>query len=129
MVPCVLPELSQRFCRARAEVVPLAVRDWLPTVFQGESFAFYLDALDAALSRLHASSKLPVSLVGHSAGGWLARILLGSQPYQGCVYGRCDRVRSLVTLGTPHLSIEAYPFGRVEVRRPRAVLPAWVLCV
>ena len=24
-----------------------------------------------------------VALVGHSAGGWLARILLGGEPYQG----------------------------------------------
>ena len=109
-------------------MVPLAVRDWLPTVLQGESFAFYLNALDAALSRLHAGQGgRPVSLVGHSAGGWLARILLGSQPYQGRVYGRCDCVKSLVTLGTPHLSIEAYPFGRVEVRGAEALLKPWLL--
>lgn len=33
----------------------------------------------------------------------------------GVVYARQDKVKKLVTLGTPHLSIENYPFGRVKV--------------
>lgn len=50
-----------------------------------------------------------------SAGGWLARLALGSQPYDGKVFGLSPLVHTLVTLGTPHESMEAYPFGRAEV--------------
>lgn len=53
--------------------------------------------------------------VGVSAGGWLARLALGSQPYDGKVFGLSPLVHTLVTLGTPHESMEAYPFGRAEV--------------
>ena len=34
----------------------------------------------------------------------------------GVRYGRAPLVHSLVTLGTPHQSIEDYPFGRTPVR-------------
>lgn len=53
-----------------------------------------------------------------SAGGWLARLALGSVPYDGQVFGLSPLVHTLVTLGTPHQSLEAYPFGRAEVRGP-----------
>ena len=65
-----------------AEVVPLQLRDWLPTTFRGESFRFYVERLDTALQRLYEEHG-PVCLVGHSAGGWVPRILLGDQPYEG----------------------------------------------
>lgn len=55
--------------------------------------------------------------VCHSASGFLARILLGSQVYNGRRYGHAPLVHSLVTLGTPHRSLEAYPFGRVPESR------------
>jgi len=53
--------------------------------------------------------------VGVSAGGWLARLALGSVPYYGVEFGLSPLVHTLVTLGTPHQSLEAYPFGRAEV--------------
>ena len=34
----------------------------------------------------------------------------------GATYGYSDRVHTLVTLGTPHSSIEQYPFGRAAER-------------
>ena len=55
--------------------------------------------------------------VGVSAGGWLARLALGSVPYNGEVFNLAPKVHTLVTLGTPHLSLEDYPFGRAEVRQ------------
>lgn len=54
--------------------------------------------------------------VGVSAGGWLARLALGSVPYDGHTFGLSPLVHTLVTLGTPHQSLEAYPLGRAEVR-------------
>ena len=92
-----------------ADVVPMSVWDWLP-VISGGSFEWYLDAADTALAGLAKHGR--VALVGHSAGGWLARLLMGSEPYQGVRYGRQSLVSSLTTLGTPHHSIENYPMGR-----------------
>ncbi|KAI3429410.1 hypothetical protein D9Q98_005505 [Chlorella vulgaris] len=96
-----------------AEVLPMAVSDWTPTIFRGDSFEWYLERLDAVLQACYAKHGR-VALVGHSAGGWIARILLGSEPYQGVRYGRSSMVHTLLTLGSPHQSIEAYPFGRVQ---------------
>jgi len=52
------------------------------------------------------STGRPVALVGHSAGGWIARIYLGDRAeYCGEVYGGAEgRVDRLCTLGTPHTS-------------------------
>lgn len=53
-----------------------------------------------------SSDKSPskVILVAHSAGGWICRILLGGKvPYDGQTYAASQKVRALVTLGTPHV--------------------------
>jgi hypothetical protein len=97
-----------------AAVVPLSRAAWLP-VLAGSDFQFFLNRIDAALVELYDTHG-SVAIVGHSAGGWISRILLGPVPYQGKKYDRAPLVRSLVTLGTPHTSIEAYPFGRVPER-------------
>ena len=42
----------------------------------------------------------------------------GRAPYSGGKrYRGVDRCDVLLTLGTPHYSLEAYPFGRIEERR------------
>lgn len=43
-------------------------------------------------------------LVGHSAGGVLARLYLHDGPVWGQVYGGADHVQTLITLGSPHCS-------------------------
>lgn len=96
-----------------AEVVQTSLVDWAP-VLAGRSFEWYLARLDALLQRLY-NQHGRVALLGHSAGGWIARILLGTEAYQGIRYCRAAQVHTLLTLGTPHLSIEAYPFGRAKV--------------
>jgi hypothetical protein len=100
-----------------AEVVPLRPSDWWPTLL-GSDFQWYLRLIDSSLHDIYKKHG-SVALVGHSAGGWVARILLACEskdkdvPYQGQLFpGRRKKVHSLVTLGTPHASIEAYPFGR-----------------
>lgn len=106
-------------------VVPISSAQWLPTL-AGGSFSWYLDAAARCVaesfeSQGAASQQGHVALVGHSAGGWLARLLLGSRVYDGKTYGLAPRVHTLLTLGAPHLSLEAYPFGRVaEKRRVRS---------
>lgn len=110
-----------------AEVVQTSLLDWAP-VLAGHSFEWYLARLDALLQRLHAQHGR-VALVGHSAGGWIARILLGTEPYQGARYGRAAQVHTLLTLGTPHLSTEAYPFGRAKVGARLALGEAGICCI
>ena len=101
---------------ADVSVVPLETKDWYPTLVGGD-FRAILDAVDrAATDALRASRRPPeekcLRVVGHSAGGWLARTWLGSSPYLGRVYGGAKKTRALLTLGTPHYSLERYPFGR-----------------
>jgi pimeloyl-ACP methyl ester carboxylesterase len=43
-------------------------------------------------------------LVGHSAGGLIARLYLLDQPLWGHVYGGVEHVRTVITLGSPHCS-------------------------
>eukprot|EP00775_Hariotina_reticulata_P002812 gene2813-3104_t len=68
----------------------------------------------AAVQQLADRYGSPVCLVGVSAGGWLARLALSSLPYDGQIFGLGPAVHTLVTCGTPHRSLEAYPFGRAE---------------
>jgi len=94
--------------------VPLLQRDWLPTV-GGRSMIPILRKIDQtvkqALEKYNASK---INLIGHSAGGWIARIYLGEQPYnlhndatelEG-LWHAYPYVATLVTLGTPHVSQE-----------------------
>lgn len=43
-----------------------------------------------------------IALIGHSAGGWIARVYLSDRAYAGRAYAGSRLVHSLVTLGTPH---------------------------
>ncbi len=47
----------------------------------------------------------------------------------GVVHGRRDMVHTLLTLGTPHQSLEKYPFGRIEVWRQLGMGTHMLLCM
>lgn len=99
-------------------VVDMRTVNWVPTL-AGGAFSFYLDSVERTVLAHADAFGAPCTLVAHSAGGWLARIWLGSEVYNGRVYagaskGLCD---ALVTLGTPHHTLELYPFGRIPERR------------
>jgi triacylglycerol esterase/lipase EstA (alpha/beta hydrolase family) len=98
-----------------AEVVPIRWQDWVPTL-GGRSVAPILRRIDTTVRQVlqdnHADK---VNLVGHSAGGWLARIYLGDTPYcvhpqdrEDCVWNARPFVHTLLTLGTPHTSLERW---------------------
>ncbi|WP_008314380.1 esterase/lipase family protein [Leptolyngbya sp. PCC 6406] len=99
-----------------AMTVPLIRRDWIPTL-GGRSVQPILTAIAATVTRLQSETGCDgVNIVGHSAGGWIARIYLGEQPY---AVHNCDRdrpncwsghkqVHTLLTLGTPHISQERW---------------------
>ena len=56
-------------------------------MISGGSFEWYLGRADKLLAELFERNG-PVAVIGHSAGGWLARLLLGDVPYQGAHAGR-----------------------------------------
>lgn len=95
------------------EILPMRFLDWVGPL-RAQGFSFYLDRLATQVHAMHAVHGR-VALVGHSAGGWIARIALGSVPYQKHEYGLSPKVHTLLTLGTPHASIEQYPFYKPVV--------------
>jgi pimeloyl-ACP methyl ester carboxylesterase len=88
-------------------IVPISLLDWLGVV-ASDSYGSLLRILDLAVRAAladHAAGQ--VMLVAHSAGGVLARIYLGDQPYSPrrlCYHGH-QRVSALITLGTPHSAV------------------------
>lgn len=97
-----------------ARVVPLRVRSWLPTV-GGRPITPILKLLHATLQQtLQEFGTEQVNLVAHSAGGWIARIYLGSVPYGGQVWGGRDQVATLISLGSPHTSQERWTKGNLD---------------
>jgi pimeloyl-ACP methyl ester carboxylesterase len=88
-------------------IAPISRLDWLGVVIS-DSYGSLLRILDGAVRSAlaeHAAEKLV--LVAHSAGGVLARIYLGDQPYgprRLCYHGH-RRVDALITLGTPHSAV------------------------
>ena len=96
--------------------VPLRRQDWIPTL-GGRSVVPILRQLDRCVKQvLQQYNVSQINLIGHSAGGWIARIYLGEKPY--CIHGDVTeaanlwhahpRVATLVTLGTPHRSQERW---------------------
>jgi triacylglycerol esterase/lipase EstA (alpha/beta hydrolase family) len=98
-----------------ATVVPIRWQDWLTTL-GGRSVTPILRQLDATVKQvLQQSGASQINLVGHSAGGWLSRIHLGEKPYcihpkdtEECVWHARASISTLVTLGTPHTSLERW---------------------
>ena len=99
----------------RCYAAPLSRIDWpaglLPSFFSKEYFvgalkpvetlAFYLKRIDEAVALAlndHGDKDVEISLVGHSIGGWIARAWLS----EWCAPAVRDKVRSVVTLGSPH---------------------------
>lgn len=79
--------------------------------------------VELALTETGASS---IDLIGHSAGGRVARAYLGSLPYNGVAYDGQRHVASLTTLGTAHTTYEVWVkgfAGVVNERYPGAFYP------
>ncbi|MGD1940890.1 MAG: esterase/lipase family protein [Leptolyngbyaceae cyanobacterium] len=99
-----------------AKTVPLTQASWLPT-FGGRSVQPILQAIAQTVEQaLETTGSDLVNLVGHSAGGWIARIYLGDMPYdvhrkdrdRPNVWSGHKQVNTLLTLGTPHISQERW---------------------
>merc|ERR1712008_224401 len=66
-----------------------------------KTLGFFYEALDKTVARVEAdfAADVPISVLGHSIGGWVARSYIGEVLGQDA---RLHRICSLVTLGTPH---------------------------
>ncbi len=94
----VLAEISKQ----PVYIVPTRSLDWLPAI-SPLGWPYLLGKLRRTICRaVRASTIGRVTLVGHSAGGVLARFLLTPQPLLGQVYDERDRIDTLITLGSPH---------------------------
>jgi len=96
------------------KVVPIRKRDWLPTI--GRSVTPIINTIDQTVkAMLSEYDTEQVNLVGHSAGGWIARIYLGDKPYAKEKGWEAHRfVNTLITLGTPHNSQERWTRKNLE---------------
>lgn len=91
-------------------VVPVMRRHWALTA-GGRPMTPILRIVDQAVqTALAKTGASHVTLIGHSAGGWIGRVYLGDQSYpptsSGVVYNGRRFVKQLVCLGTPHSSGE-----------------------
>ncbi|HAJ61474.1 MAG TPA: lipase [Cyanobacteria bacterium UBA8543] len=114
--------------------VPLRQQDWFPTL-GGRSMVPILRKIDQTVKQQREKYNISkVNLVGHSAGGWIARIYLGEKPYnihrditelEG-LWQAHPYVATLVTLGTPHVSQERWTkrnLDFVKINYPGAFYP------
>jgi hypothetical protein len=113
-----MPPLLRRHGAVRVEIAPLGLEDWLRAMILGVGPATSVVA--QSIDRLSAEAEQGILVVGHSAGGILARLALASEPFDGARLARRDAVRAVVSLGTPHLATNAGgPVGFQGIRALR----------
>jgi hypothetical protein len=102
---------------AAVVVAPVWLPDWLLAGGRGmgpivtRSGRALLRAVAVAASTL-ACHGAPLLVVGHSAGGMVARLLTSPELFEGRRLGAAGHVGAIVTLGTPHRVDARAPIGR-----------------
>lgn len=77
------------------------------------------------LPTLSADNNSKVALIGHSAGGWIARAYLSNRNYGGKVYNGNKYIHSLVTLGSPQMDAPGPAFEGIKwVNKEPAQVPS-----
>jgi hypothetical protein len=98
---------------ASVAIAPIGFGDWIAAGFVG--FGPLLTAAARTITDAHRrAGSTPILVVGHSAGGIVARLALSPTPYRGRSGIDPATVGALVTLGTPH------GLGSMRVRIPHA---------
>jgi hypothetical protein len=87
-------------------VAPIWLPDWLLAAPRG--LGPILTRASRALLRAGeiadvVSAGAPILVVGHSAGGVVARLLTSPVPFEGRALGGSGRIGAIVSLGTPHI--------------------------
>ncbi len=97
-----LKRILEEISGSEVYVTPITPLDWLLGRFRGYGQLVFEVASVVDKALLESESDRAV-LVGHSAGGILARTYIGGEPpYGGRRYSGHRRVSHLITLGTPH---------------------------
>ena len=116
------PPMYRRFvdrlrARGAAGVVVASVwtPDWLLAGRRGPGAIATRSAralLAAGRLSAEVSGGAPVLVIGHSAGGLIARILTAAEPLPGKRFGAMARIGAIATLGTPHVMAEGEGIGK-----------------
>lgn len=86
---------------AEVAVAPVWTTDWLVANVTG--FGGLMRRVGRAVVRAHQRAEgRPLIVIGHSAGGLLARLAMSPEPFRGRRAGVAEAYGALVTLGTPH---------------------------
>lgn len=99
--------------------------DWLPSIVP-PGWVHLLRKLDHTVRQAASrSTTVKITLIGHSAGGVLARLYLSPRPFLGHAFRGLDYIDHLITLGSPHynqrLSVHGGRMSRwIEKRYPGA---------
>ena len=85
----------------RVDICQLWPPDWLLAGMVG--FGPIMRRAGRAIATTYrAGGRRPIIVMGHSAGGIVARLAMSERPFNGRVAGVSEAVGCLVTLGTPH---------------------------
>jgi pimeloyl-ACP methyl ester carboxylesterase len=95
--------------------------DWIWSIAP-TGWAFLLRKLERAVQdAIRHSTMGKITLVGHSAGGVMSRLFLGTEPFLGHPYNGLELVSQLITLGSPHYNQRGgWMRRRVEKQYPGA---------
>jgi triacylglycerol esterase/lipase EstA (alpha/beta hydrolase family) len=96
-------------------VVKAQTYDWIPSIAP-MGWVLLLNKLHKSVRKATAAHGCKVTLIGHSAGGVLARLYLGPEPFFGRCYRGIDCVDRLITLGSPHYNRERRLHGGIMSR-------------
>lgn len=109
-----LADTLREFSGSEVYIVPLTPLDWLLTLIRGAGQLVFEIATTVDHALLESEAKKAV-LIGHSAGGVASRVYIGGDaPYGGRRYSGHRRVSHLITLGTPHLVRDRWPFSLLD---------------
>jgi hypothetical protein len=86
---------------AFVEIAPIWTPDWFALAALGHGRLLRRTGR-AIVGAYRRAGSVPVLVVGHSAGGVLARLAMSPVPYRGSLAAVARGVGALVTLGTPH---------------------------
>jgi hypothetical protein len=118
--PIYRPFVAALRARDAADVVvaPIWTPDWILAAVRGMGplttrAGKALMRASAASAASSASRGAPLLIVGHSAGGMLARLLTSPVPFQGRRLNGSSRIGAIVTLGTPHVAAGGRWGGRI----------------
>ena len=104
-----------RHSRCPVSVVDAETVDWIPSI-AAVGWLILLHKLNRTVRKAYAAHQERVTLIGHSAGGVLARLYLGDLSFFGRRYDGKRWVEHVITLGSPHYNEQRWLHGGLMSR-------------